>query len=222
MDIKKRINILVADDHPAFREGFCRLLEEKPDFSVVGRAADCEQVVTLAQELQPNVAIIDVSMPGVAGIEAVRRIKETCAGTAILMLSAYDYESFVLAALRAGADGYLLKSAPCEELISAVRRVNMGKVALDPEIASLALQRLSKKKGTKGDQIEELSKRELEVLALVARGCSNKEISAQLVISERTVDAHLIKIFGKLRVKSRTTAVLAALKKGWLTADGIQ
>jgi two-component system, NarL family, response regulator LiaR len=221
VDHKSNVSILVADDHPAFRDGFCRLLEDEPDFKVIGRAGNCEEVVRLASQLHPDVAIIDVSMPGMAGIEAVKQIKEASPTTAILMLSAYDYESFVLAALRAGANGYLLKNSPCEELLGAIRRVHLGKVVLDPEIASVALQRLSRKKGTRSDQIEELSRRELEVLALVARGCSNKKISEQLVISERTVDSHLIKVFGKLGVKSRTTAVLSALKKGWLTSDSL-
>jgi two-component system, NarL family, response regulator LiaR len=221
MDSNKRISILVADDHPAFRDGLCRLLEDEEGFKVVGKAGNCEQTVALAQELKPDVAIIDVSMPGLSGIEAAKQIKETCPNTAILMVSAYDYESFVLASLRAGASGYMLKNSPSAELTGAVHKVHMGKVVLDPEIAGLALQRLSKKKDQGDTDFRELRGRELEILKLLAKGCSNKEIGMQLVISERTVEAHLVRIFRKLGVQSRTRAVLYAIKKGWLTIDDL-
>ena len=220
MDVKNKINILVADDHPTFRDGLCRLLEDEADFKVVGSAGTCEQTVALARELRPDVAIVDVSMPGIAGIDAASQIKEACPSTAVLMVSAYDYESFVLAALRAGASGYLLKNSPSHELTGAVRKVHKGTVVLDPEIAGRALQRLSRK-GREGSEVEDLSARELEILRLLARGCSNRDIASQLVISERTVEAHLVKIFRKLGVASRTRAVLCALKKGWLTIDDL-
>jgi two-component system, NarL family, response regulator LiaR len=221
MDIRNKISILVADDHPTFRDGLCRLLEDEADFKVVGSAGTAEQTVALARELKPNVAIVDVSMPGIAGIEAARQIKEACPDTAILMVSAYDYESFVLAALRAGAGGYLLKNSPSHELTGAVRKVHSGKIVLDTEIAGRALQRLSKKKAGDGDEADELHGREMEILRLVAKGCSNRDVGNQLVISERTVEAHLVRIFRKLGVGSRTRAVLCALKKGWLTIDDL-
>jgi DNA-binding NarL/FixJ family response regulator len=221
MDTKNKIRVLVADDHPTFRDGLCRLLEDEADFKVVGSAGTGEQTVALAKELMPDVAIIDVSMPGIAGIEAASQIKEACPKTAILMVSAYDYESFVLAALRAGASGYLLKNSPSHELTGAVRKVHAGNVVLDTEIAGRALQRLSKKKRSEDSDPEELGGRELEVLRLVAKGHSNKDIGIQLVISERTVEAHMVRIFRKLGVGSRTRAVLCALKKGLLTIDDL-
>jgi two-component system, NarL family, response regulator LiaR len=218
---RSRIRVLVADDHPAVCDGLCRLLDDEDEFEVVGRSGNGRETVALVRELRPDVAIIDVSMPGLTGIEAATQIKETCPETAVLMVSAYNYESFVLASLRAGAMGYLLKNAPFSELTGAIRMVHAGKLVLDIKVAGDALQRLTKGTGELDADFKELHDREMEILKLVARGISNKEIADKLFISQRTVDTHLINIFRKLGVESRTRAVLRALKKGWLTLDDV-
>jgi DNA-binding NarL/FixJ family response regulator len=219
MDNKKKIRVLVADDHPALRDGFCRLLEDEEDFVVVGKAGTCEQTVALATELKPDVAIIDVSMPGCTGIEATKRIKQILPNVMVLMVSAYDYESFILESLHAGASGYLLKSTPFQELASAIRMVHLGKIVLDRALAGDALQQITVKTGDKESTHNKLHSRELEILQLVAKGASNKEIAAQLVISERTVESHVNHILRKLGARSRTPAVISAIKKGWLSID---
>ena len=215
------IRVLVADDHPAFREGLCRLLEDEEDLEVVARPADGEETVLLAKELKPDVAIIDVAMPRLNGIEAAKQVKEACPSTAVLIISTYDYESYVLASLRAGAAGYLLKNAPLRELVSAIRMVHIGGAVFDLKAASNILHRLAANDGQERRSLEELHSRELEVLKLAARGVTNRNIASKLVISERTVQTHLVNIFRKLGVGSRTEAVLRALRKGWLTLDDL-
>ena len=217
----KKIKVLVADDHPAFREGLCRLIEEEEDMEVVAMAADGGEAARLAKELLPNVAIIDVAMPVVNGIEAAKQIKESCPATATLMVSAYGYESYILASLEAGAAGYLLKNVSLRDLISAVRSVHAGKGVFDLKATSKILRRLAPEKGEERRGLGELHRRELEVLKLAGKGMSNKEIAAELSISERTVQTHLTNIFRKLEVGSRTEAVLHGLKEGWFTLDDL-
>jgi DNA-binding NarL/FixJ family response regulator len=217
----EKIKVLVADKHPIFREGLCRLLEDENDLEAVGKAADGAEAVRLAKELLPDVAIIDVAMPGINGIEAATQIRATSPGTAILMMSAYGYESYMLASLRAGAAGYLLKNIPLRDLINAIRLVHAGEGVFDLKAASRILSRVAGDKGEEKRDLEGLRRRELEVLRLVAKGLGNKEIAAQLVISERTVQTHLVNIFRKLGVSSRTAAVFTALKEGWLTLDDL-
>jgi DNA-binding NarL/FixJ family response regulator len=215
----EKIKVLVADNHPIFREGLCRLLEDENDLEAVGRAADGAEAVRLAKDLLPDVAIIDVAMPGINGIEAATQIKAACPGTAILMMSAYRYEPYMLASLRAGAAGYLLKNIPLRDLINAIRLVHAGEGVFDLKAASKILSRVAGDKERR--DLEGLCRRELEVLGLAAKGLGNKEIAAELVISERTVQTHLVNIFRKLRVSSRTAAVFTALKEGWLTLDDL-
>jgi len=212
---------LIADNHPAFREGLCQLLEGEEDLKCIAKPEDGEEAVRLAKELAPDVAIIDVAMPKLNGIEAAKQIKVACPNTAILMVSAFGYESYVLASLRAGAAGYLLKSAPLRELTNAVHSVQAGEGVFDLKAASKILQRLSAEKGEEKRSPEELHRRELQVLKLAAKGISNKQIASKLSISERTVQTHLVNIFRKLGVGSRTEAVLHALKEGWLTLDDL-
>jgi two-component system, NarL family, response regulator LiaR len=221
MTAENKIRVLVADDHAAVRDGFCHLIDEERDLQVVGRASNGEQSVTMAKELQPDVAVIDVSMPGLNGIDAAKQIRMNCPKTAILMVSAYDNESFIVASFQSGATGYLLKSDPFSEVIDAIRMVHRGKIVYDSQFAGQTLHMLEKKNRQRNDNPEQLSDRELEILRLVAKGIGNKEISEQLVISEHTVETHLVNIFRRLAVGSRTKAVLKALKKGWLTLDEI-
>ena len=219
----KRIRVLVADDHPAFREGLTRLLAEEGDIEVVAEAGDGEEAVELASELLPDIAVIDVSMPKINGIEATRRIKAACPATAILIVSAYGYESYVLGAVEAGAAGYLVKNVRVRELVSAIRAVHAGETVLDPQAAHRVFSRLSHTRGMTrvGETAPQLHQREMEVLRLAAGGMSNKEIAQELAISVRTVQTHMVNIFGKLGVGSRTEAVLHALREGWLTLDDL-
>jgi DNA-binding NarL/FixJ family response regulator len=217
----KKIKVLVADDHPVFREGLCRLLEDEKDIEVVAQAADGKEAIKLAKELLPDVAIIDVVMPGVGGIEATRQIKAACPATAILMVSAYAYEAYILASLQAGAAGYLLKNALSSQLVNAIRLVHGGEAVFNFKAISKSMRRIIGDKGELKGSLEGLHRRELEVLKLAAKGLSNKEIAAELFISERTVQTHLVNIFRKLKVGSRTEAVLHALKEGWLTLDDL-
>jgi len=217
----EKIRVLIADDHPVFREGLCQLLEREEDLECVAKTADGVEAVRLAKELLPDVAVIDVAMPRLNGIEAARQIKASCPATAILMVSAFGYESYVLASLRAGAAGYLLKSAAPRELANAVRSANAGEAVFDLKAAGKILARLAAEKGEEQRELEELQPRELEVLKLAAKGMTNKEIAEELFISERTVQSHLVNIFRKLDVGSRTEAVLHALREGWLTLDDL-
>ena len=168
----------------------------------------------------PDVAVIDIAMPKVNGIEAARQIKAACPTIAILMVSAFDYESYVLASLQAGAAGYMLKNAPVSELISAIRLVRTGEAVFDLKAVSKVLRHIDEEsEGRRGPA--KLYRRELEVLRLAAKGSSNRTIAEELGLSERTVQTHMVNIFRKLGVTSRTEAVLHALKEGWLTVNDL-
>jgi two-component system, NarL family, response regulator LiaR len=217
----EKIKLMVVDDHPTFRDGLSRLLQEEEDLDVVSTPGSGEQAVELAQTLKPSVIIMDISMPGINGIEATKQIKTRCPEVSILMVSAYSYQSYILAALRAGAAGYLLKNAPLQELIKAVRLIHSGEGVFDMKITGNLLRNLASDKGDRRKDLEELHPRELEILTIAARGGSNKEIASRLEISERTVQTHLVNIFRKLRVSSRTEAVLKGLRAGWFTLDDL-
>jgi NarL family two-component system response regulator LiaR len=211
----EKIRVVIADNHPAFREGLCRLLADEKEIEVVGQAADGEEVVSLSTELKPDVAIVDVAMPRLSGIEATKRIKEISPKTAVLIVSAFNYQTYILASLRAGATGYLTKDTPIRELVTAVRLAYAGDGIIDRSAANNIIRHFIADKDNKKGNLD-LYPRELEVLKLTAKGMRNKEIAKELNISERTVQAHLSNIFGKLEVDSRTEAVLQALKEGWL------
>jgi NarL family two-component system response regulator LiaR len=218
-----KISILIADDHALVREGTRERLEREEDFEVVGEAADGEEALRLASQLKPDVAVVDIAMPKLNGIEAAKQIKKTQAGTAVLVLSAYDDDQYIYAVLEAGADGYLLKNVRGHQLVDAIRDVSAGEVVLDPHVARKVVQwfsSLSQGRLPQGGG-DYLSERELEVLKLAAKGLSNKEIASQLALSVRTVQSHLGHIFDKLAVSSRTEAVLRALKEGWISLEQI-
>ncbi len=206
------IRVLLADDHSVVRKGVREFLEEEPDIEVVGEASDGQQAVALAVELQPDVAVIDIKMPEVSGVEATKRIRAAAPAVRILALSAYDDDPYVFGLLEAGASGYVLKTAESSELIRAIRTVAAGKSTLDPAIALRVIDRAARP--TAGS--ESLTERELEVLRLAARGLTNKQIGRALDISDRTVQNHLANVFPKLGVASRTEAVTVALQRGLL------
>ena len=218
-----KIRILIADDHAVVREGTRQILEQEPDMEVVAEAGDGEEAVRLGGSSKPNVAIIDIAMPKLDGIEATRQIKALYPTIGVLILSAYDDDQFVFSLLEAGAAGYLLKSVRGSELIDAVRAIYAGESVLHPTIARKVLNRFASTSSKPQEQklSEILSEREMEVLKLATRGLSNQEIANELCLSLRTVQAHLGHIFNKLKVSSRTEAVVRALKEGWITLDDI-
>lgn len=219
-----KIKVLIADDHAVVREGTRRILEQEPDMEVVGEAGDGEEAVNLATSLKPDVAIIDIAMPKLDGIEATRRIKAAWPSINILILSAYDDDQFIFSLLEAGAAGYLLKSIRSRELIDAIRAVYSGESVLHPSIARKVLNRFVSASGKPEGQEPSgvLSDREMEVLRLAAKGLSNQDIAEKLCLSIRTVQGHLGHIFNKLQVGSRTEAVVRALKEGWVTLDDVR
>jgi len=217
----KKIKILIADDHAVVRVGTRRILEQEPDLEVVAEAGDGEEAVRQATSLKPDVAIIDVAMPKLDGIQATKQIKSVCPAIAVLILSAYDDDQFVFSLLEAGAAGYLLKSIRGSELVDAVRAVQAGESVLHPSIARKVLNRFARISGEPKEKepTEVLSEREMDVLRLVTKGLSNKDIAEELCLSIRTVQGHLGHIFNKLQVGSRTEAVVRALKEGWVALD---
>jgi NarL family two-component system response regulator LiaR len=218
-----KIRILIADDHAVVREGTRQFLEREEDLEVVGEAADGEEAIRLVGRLSPDVAIMDISMPNVDGIEATRQIKAKYPKVAVLILSAYDDDQFVFSLLEAGAAGYLLKSVRGNELVNAIREVSAGESVLHPTIARKVLNRFTNitSETQKQKTQDILTEREIEVLQLATQGSSNQEIADSLFLSLRTVQSHLNHIFNKLQVSSRTEAVVRALKEGWVTLDGV-
>ena len=211
------IRILVADDHQVVREGTRRMLDREPDLDVVGEAADGTEAVALVDALRPDIVVIDVRMPGLNGIEATRQIKTAYPKVRVLVFTAHNDDRYVFPLLDAGANGYVLKTTGQRDLVKAIRDVYEGQTALHPEVARRVVQRLTHRDGFKGEgMVESLTEREMEVLAAVAKGWSNKEVSAALNISPHTVQVHLSNVFGKLDVKTRTEAVLYAIRQGWV------
>ena len=199
------------------------MFDHERDIEVVGEAGDGEEAVRLAQECKPDVAIMDISMPRLDGIEATKEIKRRCPSVTVLILSAYDDDQFVFALLEAGAAGYLLKSVRSREVVDAVRAVYSGESVLHPAVAKKVLNRFmtagGKKRPARSSEI--LSDREKEILKLATRGLSNADIAQELCLSIRTVQGHLGHIFNKLQVSSRTEAVVRALKEEWVTLEDI-
>jgi DNA-binding NarL/FixJ family response regulator len=210
----RQIRVMLADDHALVREGTRRLLESEGDVEVVAEAASGEEAILAAQRFHPDIAIIDIAMPGIGGIQATREIKAHCPETAILILSAYDDEPYLIALLEVGAAGFLLKNVHGQELINAIRAVSRGESVLHPSLAEKIMRRLSSQANPTSRASDLLSERELDVLRLAARGLPNKEIARRLGLSIRTVHSHLANIFTKMQVGSRTEAVLLALREG--------
>ncbi len=211
------VRILLADDHALVREGTRRLLEAENDLEVVAEAANGEEAIEAARRLRPDIAIMDIAMPGVGGIEATRAIKADCPETAILVLSAYDDEPYLVALLEAGAAGFLLKNVNGHELVEAIRAVSRGESVLQPALNEKVMRRFLTRPAPAQRPADLLSEREFDVLRLAARGLPNKEIARRMNLSIRTVHSHLANIFTKMHVGSRTEAVLLALRQGMIS-----
>ena len=203
-----KIRVLVADDHPVILAGIRDMLSGEPAFEVVGEARDGGEAVESTRRLGPDVVLMDLQMPKMDGVAATARIREARPETGVLIMTTYETDSDVLRAIEAGARGYLLKDAPREELFWAIRMVAAGKSHLSPAIAARLTGRM------RGSETETLTPREVEVLELVSRGTSNKEIARELWIGETTVKGHLMRVFQKLGANDRTSAVTEALKRG--------
>jgi len=212
-----------VEDHTIVREGIRELVQGEEDMEIAGEAGDGEEAVALATKTTPDVIIMDISMPKMNGIEATKKIKLILPSVAILILTAFDDDQFVSELIEAGAAGYLLKSVMSTELIDAIRALAAGESVLHPRIARKVLNRFAptSSKPLVEQTTELLSERELEVLKLAARGLSNRDIADRLVLSVRTVQAHLGNIFTKLEVGSRTEAILYGLKKGWFSVEDL-
>lgn len=211
------IRVLLADDHALVREGTRRLIEAESDLEVVAEASSGEEAIEAVRQLRPDIAIMDIAMPGMGGIEATRAIKADSAETAILVLSAYDDEPYLVALLEAGAAGFLLKNVNGQELVEAIRAVARGESVLEPALNERLLRRLSNRPANPVRPADVLSEREFDVLRLAARGLPNKEIARRLNLSIRTVHSHLANTFMKMHVGSRTEAVLLALRQGMIS-----
>lgn len=213
------IRLVIVDDHPIYRQGLARLFEQEPGFECLGTAADGVEAVRLCKELKPDIVLMDVNMPRLNGRQAAKEIHKHCPDTAVIMLSTFEYEAYVLDSLRSGATAYILKTEPFEKIVSAIKLVHGGGSVLDTRAAEKLVRHLQNGDGGAGQDngnIEVLSRRELEILNLTATGLSNKGIGEKLGLTERTVQTYLFTIFGKLGASSRTQAVIYALKEGWI------
>jgi NarL family two-component system response regulator LiaR len=218
------VRIILADDHPIVREGLCALLETQADFEVIAECANGEEVMHQATELRPDIVLLDLEMPIMDGVETIRHLRHLPRVPRVIVFTAFDDDERIVHAIQAGADGYLLKNAPREEIFNAIRVAMRGGSLLQPVIASKLLRHVGQQPSEDGASrlyqtplVEELTERELEVLRLLAQGMPNKVIAAHLVISERTAKFHVSSIMSKLGATNRTEAVSLAAQRGLIT-----
>lgn len=213
------IRVLLADDHAVVRAGIRQFLEQADDIAVIAEADDGDMARTLVAQHEPDVAVLDIQMPQATGIEVTRWIRANHRHMGVLILTAYDDDPYIMAVLQAGANGYVLKTAPPPSIVQAVRDVYEGKSALDPTITGRLMDHIAGRASADLPAYEELTERELEVLALAGKGYTNKAIGVQLGISDRTVQGHLAKTYRKLDANSRTEAVMKAVSFGLIPAE---
>lgn len=216
-EMHEPIRILLADDHVVVRAGIRQFLELSPDLKVVAEAGNGQEACDLLKQHLPDVAVLDIQMPLMSGIEVTRWIRANRYPVGVLVLTAYDDDPYIQAVLRAGANGYVLKTAEPQEIIQGIRDVFHGKTVLDSALAQKIILKLAGKK--EAEIVEPLTERELQILALTGKGYTNKAIGVQLSISDRTVQNHLANIFQKLNAESRTEAVMRAVSLGLIPAD---
>lgn len=207
------IRLLIVDDHPIFRDGLRGVFAADPDFAVVGEAATGIEAIARASESRADVVLMDLRMPEMGGVEAIRGLRQAMPSVRVLVLTTFDSDSDVLAAIEAGATGYLLKDAPRDELVRAVRAAFRGEAVLSPSVATRLMGQVRRPAD------DTLSQRELEVLALIAAGAANREAAAKLFVSEATIKTHLLHIYEKLGVRDRAAAVGEAYRRGLLGGE---
>ncbi len=210
------IKIMIVDDHTVVRDGLSAMLGRQEDFTIVGEAQNGLEAIEKTKDLNPDVILMDLRMPELTGVEAMRRIREDDPDAKFIVLTTFDSDEYIFDAIEAGAKGYLLKDASRDDLFKAVRAVHRGESLIEPGVAAKILNRLAQlsRQSAEPASVDVLSERELEVLQLMAKGSANKEIAASLSISESTVKTHVANIFQKLEVNHRTEAVTQALQKG--------
>lgn len=208
------IRILITDDHIVVREGLRTLISTEPGLEVIGEAADGVQAVQLACELEPDVILMDMVMPKMSGLEAIKKIKEECPDARILVLTSFSDDETVFPAIKAGALGYLLKNTSPDRLLNAIREVHQGRPSMSSDIANKLMSELQRRSDLPPTK-DPLTKREMDVLKLIAQGMTNQEIADQLVISEGTARTHVSNILSKLHLANRTQAALFALREGY-------
>jgi len=211
------ITIFLADDHPVVRDGLRAILETQVDFAVIGESGSGAETAAQVQALRPDVLLLDLEMPDMDGVEVLRQIRHSSSGTRVLVFTAYDSDDRILAAVQAGAQGYLLKGAPREQVFDAIRVVHGGGSLLQPAVASKLLKQVQSGSERAADRGDALTPREIEVLRQLALGQANKQIAAALGISERTVKFHVSSIFRKLDAANRTEAVAIAAQRGLIS-----
>ena len=219
MTVSPPLRIVVADDHQVVRDGFARLLDTQPDFTVVGTASDGIDAVRICRDLLPDLVLMDIRMPGMDGIEATRRLTESgTAGPRVLILTTFDLDEYVYDALRAGASGFLLKDVTAERLFDAVRVIAAGEALLAPAVTRRLIDEFALLRAATdirpATALASLTPRETEVLRLVAEGLSNPEIAARLFVTDETVKTHVSRMLSKLGLRDRTQAVVAAYESG--------
>jgi len=211
MRANDKINVMLVDDHAIVRQGLRTYLELQPDIQVVGEAGDGKQAIALVRELLPDVVLMDLVMPNTDGVEATRAITALSPSTRVIVLTSFSEDEKVFASIKAGAQGYLMKDVLPQDLVAAIRTVYRGEAQLDPEIARKLMQEFTNPQPTAPKH--DLTERELEVLTLIAHGKSNKDISEDLVLSEKTVKTHVSNILQKLHLSDRTQAAVYALRQ---------
>ena len=220
MTLSNPIRVVLADDHAVLRAGLRALLEAEPDMTVVGEAANGDEAVEQVRKLHPDVIVMDLTMSGLGGLAATRRISASETETKVLVFTSSKSESDVTGAIQAGARGYLLKDSGTIEVIAAIRTVQIGGSTIDPAVASILIDRMAGRSLAQ-EKLSEVTRREKEILTLIATGMTNQQVGGNLNITEATVKSHLTNVYGKLNVNDRTEAVVRAMQRGLIELDNL-